>query len=165
MNYSAKILVGAFCLGAVTLQTSMSFGQAAKELVGTWSFVAVNVIDGEKKFEPFGPNVRGLLVLDGKRFSIIVMRDQLPKISTNNRMTATAQENQSIVQGSLAYFGSYTVDEAGKAIAMKVDASSYPNWTGTEQKRMYQLSGNDLVLTNPAGSVGGIATIRLRRSQ
>jgi hypothetical protein len=43
-------------------------------------------------------------------------------------MTATADENRTIVQGSLAYFGTYTLDDAKKMMVFKTDASTYPNW-------------------------------------
>jgi hypothetical protein len=165
MKDNVKSAVWALCFGTVALQTTVAFGQTAKDLVGTWSFVSITVVDGEKKSEPYGSNVKGILILDGKRFSITIMRDQLPKIASNNRMSATPEENKAIVQGSIAYFGSYTVDESGKAILIKIDASTYPNWTGTNQTRMYQWSGSELVLTNPAGSTGGVLNVRLRRSQ
>lgn len=164
MNRYFNRVVWSLCFAVGTLQASMSFAQSAKDLLGTWSFVSVNVVDGEKKFEPFGPKPKGMLVLDGKRFSIIVMRNELPKISSNNRMTATPDENRTVVQGSLAYFGTYTVDDAKKMLTLTTDASTYANWTGTDQPRTFQLSGSDLTLTNPAGSAGGVATIRLRRA-
>jgi Lipocalin-like domain len=54
---------------------------------------------------------------------------------------------------------------ADQTLNMKVEASSFPNWTGQDQKRTFTLSGDDLNLVNPAASVGaGFATIVLKRT-
>jgi hypothetical protein len=77
-------------------------------------------------------------------------------------MTATPDENKAIVQGSLAVFGSYTITADGQMTQMP-EASTYANWTGTEQRRTIRIAGDDMVLTNPTGSVGGVATVTLKR--
>jgi hypothetical protein len=48
-------------------------------------------------------------------------------------MQGTAEENKAMVQGGIAYFGTYSVVD--KVIVEKVEGSTWPNWTGTEQKR------------------------------
>jgi len=60
------------------------------------------------------------LIFDNyRRFSFILTRPDLPKFASNNRGTGTAEENKAIVQGSLAYFGTYSL--VGKFIKMHVD--------------------------------------------
>jgi hypothetical protein len=49
-------------------------------------------------------------------------------------MKSTPEENKAIMEGSIAYFGTYTVDEAAKTISMRVETSTFPNQVGTEQK-------------------------------
>ena len=41
------------------------------------------------------------------RFSITVVRSDLPKFASNNRMSGTRDENTAIVQGGITYFGTY----------------------------------------------------------
>jgi hypothetical protein len=154
---------GLICLAIVGLPASAQ--DQGKQLVGTWIPESVTVEDAGKKMQPFGPSPKGLFIFDGRRFSITIMRHDLPKMASNNRSTGTVEENQSIVRGSLAYFGTYTVSEADKSFVTHVEGSTFPNWSATDQKRMFQVSGNALTITNPAGSVGGVATVRLKRAQ
>ena len=65
----------------------------------------------------------------------------------------TPEENQAIVHGSIAYYGTYTMN--GTELVFHVEASSFPNWGGTDQKRTNViLTADQLTYTNPAPSVG-----------
>jgi Lipocalin-like domain len=93
------LLLLLFCFSAAD-----AFGQTAKELVGSWTLISVTVNRDGEKIEPFGPNPKGTMTFDsGGRFSIIVTRSDLPKFASNNRETATSEENKAVVQGSIAY--------------------------------------------------------------
>ena len=64
------------------------------------------------------------------------------------------------MQGSIAHFGIYAIDEAKGTISLRYDGSTYPNWTGTDQKRTnLTLSGDELKWTNPAPSAGGAPAV------
>ena len=41
-------------------------------------------------------------------FMLILQRATLPRFASANRMSGTAEENKAVVQGSIAYFGTYT---------------------------------------------------------
>jgi hypothetical protein len=72
------------------------------------------------------------------------MRSDLPKFAANNRQDGTAEENKAIVQGSISYFGTYTIDEAAKTLIFHIVGCSFPNWTGTDVKRPFTLAGDEL---------------------
>jgi hypothetical protein len=151
---------------AVALPGRDAAGQTTKELVGAWALVAVTVEQGGKKVEPFGPNPNGSLMLDANgHFSIVVVRPGVPKFASNNRVAGTAEENKAAYTGSLAYFGTYSTGEADRMISMHIEGSTFPNWNGTEQKRLFTLAGDQLTLTNPNGSVGGTTQIVWRRAK
>jgi hypothetical protein len=78
--------------------------------------------------EPFGPNVKGILVFDGTRFATQAIAANLPKFASNNRMVGTPQEYQAISHGVVAYFGTYTVNEADHMLTLHIERSSFPNW-------------------------------------
>jgi len=82
-----------------------------------------------------------------------------PKFAANNRAAGTAEENKAVVTGSLAHFGTYTVDEAGKSFTFQIEASTYPNWSNTAQKRAFSITGEDLTCTDPNASAGGRTTV------
>ena len=56
------------------------------------------------------------------RFMITVVRSDRPNFASNNRMRGTPDENNSVVQGSIAYYGTYTIDEATRVITVNVES-------------------------------------------
>src|ERR1700749_4589862 len=93
----------------------------------------------------------------------------LPKFASNNRETGTAEENKAIVQGSLAYFGTYAVSEPDKTITTHIESSTFPNWNGTDRKTSFNISGHELsthVVTGPLTSIGtGTAYVVWKRAK
>lgn len=133
---------------------------ARDRFVGTWTLVSIHYVtpDG-RKAEPFGPGARGLLHFDaGGRFATQVMAAHRRPFASNNRMTGTAEENQAMSQGVVAYFGTYTVDAANSILTLHIVQSSFPNWNGTDQARRFDFKGDELRYTaasstaNPAES-------------
>jgi hypothetical protein len=136
-----------------------------EQLVGTWTAVSViNTAANGAKTEPFGPNPKGLLTFESNgRFSLITVRPDLPKFGTNNRATGTVDENKAVLQGSIAYFGTYSVNEADKSYTVQVEGATFPNWAGTAQRRGLSISGDELTFVNSAGSAGGSNEAKYKR--
>src|ERR1700757_3400456 len=92
-----------------------------------------------------------------------------PKFASNNRETGTAEENKAIVQGSLAYFGTYTVSETDKTITTHIESSTFPNWNGADRKTSFKISGDELsvqVVSAPLTTVGtGTASLVWKRAK
>ena len=140
-------------------------GSLAKEIEGTWNLVSnYNEQDG-KRMEPFGANPRGMMILTaGGRFAIMMMKANLPAFAANNRLQGTADENQAVVQGTVAYFGTYSVlSENDKTISLRIEGSTFPNWVGQEQKRVMSVSSDQMNLTNPSAAVGGANYVVFKR--
>lgn len=155
--------------GAVVLSGASTVWAQQKglkqQLPGTWSVVSQYVDQDGKKTEPFGPTPKGTFMFDQNgRFSIVLVSSSLPRIAANNRMKATPAEHKAIVEGSLGYFGTYTVGDDG-TVTMKIEGSSYPNWTGESQKRTMVVKGDELRVTNPVANVGGTAHVVLKRAK
>jgi len=63
--------------------------------------------------------------------------NDLPKLAANNRDKATVERKaKAIVAGSIAYYGTYTVDEGTKTIIPTVEGATFPNMVGTDQSRI-----------------------------
>ncbi|MFI4987575.1 MAG: lipocalin-like domain-containing protein [Alphaproteobacteria bacterium] len=115
--------------GGVAQQPARTLKQ---QLVGTWTFVVTEATQPDgKKLLPFGPHPKGVNIFteDG-HFVQIQIADGIPKFASNSRINGTPEENKAVVQGSLALFGTYTVDEATRTIIYKVESSTFPNWIG-----------------------------------
>jgi hypothetical protein len=164
MNRPTILSISATTALGLALLPGNAFGQTAKDLVGTWTQVSnVTISQDGRRTEPFGPNPKSVAIFDSNgHFATITVRPDLPKFASNNRMQGTPEENKAVVQGSIALFGTYTV--ADKVVTLKVEASTWPGWTGTDQKRpIISFTGDDLKWTVPAASVGGVGEVTYRR--
>jgi lipocalin-like protein len=142
-----------FALGVIaalfgcTMLAAPAAAQKTKSVAGTYSAVSVPA---------FGDNPRGTMILtrDG-RYSIIITRAEMPKISAGARTKGTPEENKAVVDGSIAHTGRYTIEDGGKAITFHIETSTYPNWNGTTQKRPFSVKGDTLTYTVATPSTGG----------
>ena len=132
-----------------------------KELVGTWTIVSITQKKDGKTADLFGPNPQGRRIIDadGHVFFMVTSGD-LPKFASNNRAAGTPEENKAVVQGSIAYFGTVTADEADKTYTQHIEVCSFPNWIGTDRKSTYTINGDELIATTSASSVG-VGTVRV----
>jgi Lipocalin-like domain len=128
------------------------------QLVGTWTLLlADNIKDDGTHVPGYGPNPDGSLILtaDG-HYSLQIIRYGRPAFASKDRMAGTADENKAAVQGMISHFGTYTVDEAGKSLTFRIEASSFPNWGGTVQKRpITAVTDGVLTWNTPAPSAAG----------
>jgi hypothetical protein len=132
-------------------------GTLAQQIQGSWILVSIYNEQEGKKIDVFGPKPRGFMTFtpDG-RFMYILMRANLPKFASNNRMKGTAEENQAVIQGSHATFGKYNVVvDKEQTVNLHIEGSTFPNWDGQDQKRVMTVIGDELKITNPNPSFGG----------
>ncbi len=154
----------------VTLPSGDAVGQQKtlkEQLVGTWTYVSVDTVRPDGSRVPmYSPNPQGLASFDSNgRYMVLVARPDQPKFASNNRMEGTPEENQAVVQGSIAHFGRYTVNEADQTITFHIETSTFPNWNGAEQKRPFTVTGDQLKWTTPAASGGGSGEVVLKRAK
>ena len=121
------IAVCALALCAGTLATPGAIAQQKplkEQLTGNWTFVSS--IDTNKdgtKTDRFGPGAKGLLMLDPSgRFSFLISRANIPKFAAANINQGTAEENKAVMQGMIAYYGTWSVDEPSKILITNVEA-------------------------------------------
>jgi hypothetical protein len=137
-------------------QTSPS----AASLVGTWRVVLVdNVLPDGSRVQLYGPNPQGILTFDaGGNYALEIMRADRPRFAANDKSKGTPQEYEAAVQGTNAHFGRYSISEDGRSIVFHIEHASFPNWEGTDQKRPFTLSGNDLTYTVSTPTTGAKVT-------
>lgn len=165
-----KAMIGT-CVAAILTIVSLlanAFGQQrspAEQLIGTWILVSHEDVrkDGNKFF-PYGPSPKGVAIFDSSRFIITVMRSDRPKYAIELPSKGTAEENKATAEGTMTYFGTYSVNEASRVIAIHIEASSFPNWSGTDQVREFAISGDQLTLTARALATGGHADVVWKRA-
>jgi hypothetical protein len=136
-----------------------------EQLIGTWKLVSSDQVrlDGSK-LKRFGDNPTGINVFDANgRFFILIASADNSKIASNNaKNIASSNSNQAkleelggLIPESIAYYGTYTVNEAEKVIILHLEGSTFPNLVGTDQKRIItSLTADELRYTNPAAMPG-----------
>jgi hypothetical protein len=136
----------------LSLHANSASGQQSSlkdSLIGTWK-----VISWEQKkndgttLRQFGANPQGMAFFDaGGRYIITVMRSDRAKYASNSLWRGTVEENKATADGTQTYFGTYSVNEADRSIAIHIEGSSFPNWNGADQKRFVAISGDQLTIT------------------
>ncbi|MTW11745.1 hypothetical protein GM658_14155 [Pseudoduganella eburnea] len=147
---------------------SMAAQPSLKEqIVGTWTYVSVDLIRADGTREAlFGPDPQGQASFDANgRYILMTSRAGQARFASSNRMEATPEESKAVVQATIAHFGSYSVDEANQTITFHIQTSTFPNWNGTEQKRPFTISADELRWKTPASTGGGTAEVVLKRAR
>jgi Lipocalin-like domain len=114
------------CIACVTGASAQnkSFKDA---LTGTW--IIVSVFDQDEKGEkhnPWGNGIKGALMFDGKgRFAQIIIGERQAGLKSADPRKPDAPV--------LAYFGTYTVDETGTKVSVKLDQATNSIRNGASQ--------------------------------
>jgi hypothetical protein len=112
--------------------------------------------DGSK-LRQFGANPTGVNVFEANgRFFVLIASADESKIASNDPNNKTnSKEGGGLIPESIAYYGTYTVNEAEKVIMLHLDASTFPNLVGTDQKRIItSLTADELKYGTPAAMLG-----------
>ena len=117
-----------------------------EQVVGTWKLISAEDIDPKTgKWIPytFGNPPSGYFIYDATgHASIQIMTTPPVKIASPD--SPTPEEALAIFNGYIAYYGTYTVDDAN--ISVQVEGAWDPSQVGTNQARPYKLSGDTLII-------------------
>ncbi len=155
------------CL-AVGLSASDSLAQQKslkEQLVGTWTLVSSDQVRADgSRLKQFGANPKGINVFDanGRFFLMIASPGFLVIASADNTKSVSydpsktnSEEIGGLAVESIAYYGTYTVNAAEKVVILHLDASTFPNQIGTDQKRTISfLTADELKYSHPAAMSG-----------
>ena len=154
MNRRSILIIGAATalgLGLLPAGTVAQQKSLKDQLVGTWTVVSwLETFKDGSKLRRFGTDPKGVNIFtaDG-HFSIMYARPNLPKIASNDPMKPTPEEAIAITLGSIAYLGTYTVDEGSKTISFRIEATTLPNQLGMNQvRKITSLTADELSYTN-----------------
>src|SRR3954452_24080125 len=143
-------IVAMLCIGMGILEGDAAAQQQSlkEQLLGTWMLVAWDQVrpDGST-FQKYGVDPRGFHIFERSgRFFAMMARPDLPKIAASDPQTATPDDARAITAGSIAYYGTYSVDEAERMVILRMDASTFPNQLGRElPRRIVSLTADEMV--------------------
>jgi hypothetical protein len=143
------------------LITSVTTWAQTSKFTGAWSLVSVeNTNADNSKTFPYGEEPKGLLVLEQNGdYAVQILKAARPKVVSNNKNTATPEENAALVQGNNSHFGKFLIDENNHTITYQVEHAFFPNWEGRELKSSYTLTGDILKIFSNNTTNGGASAI------
>jgi len=141
-------------IGAIGYTAALQAAPPARErFIGVWKLVSCErkSTDGRIEF-PYGQKPVGRITYDrAGRMSAQLMRQgrrsTVPSGVSFIAANASGEEIREAVDGYIAYFGSFDVDEAATTVIHHVQACLVPGWVGADLKRTYRFSANRLTLT------------------
>src|SRR6476646_3690495 len=156
-----RCALGLFAIALVAIpafpNSSLAQGKSLKDqLVGTWIYVSSTGKrdDGSNVQRP---SLQGAVTYtaDG-RFHFITTRTDTPKVASSDPSKPTPEEAMAIASGSVAYTGTYTVDEATKTINANIATSTFANRVGAPNQRriISSITADEMKFTNPRTPAG-----------
>ena len=124
-------------------------------LVGVWRLKAFEFTDAEGNlFHPLGKRPSGALVVTKDGHAVISFSaSDRPKFATDDVFKSTPEERATAAQGFASFGGPCEVSDT--SITVRVEYSSFPNWVGGSQVRLYQTDGKKLTLRTPGARMFG----------
>jgi hypothetical protein len=122
-----------------------------EKLIGTWLQVSIDTVSADGTRRPlYGENPKGIVIYtsDGY-FSLMQARVDLPKLQSGLPSKATPDEAKAVIAGSIAYYGTYSLDEANNILSLDIHASTLANFTGNpgEKRTITSLTDTELKFT------------------
>jgi hypothetical protein len=118
-------------------------------LIGTWKLLSLErkTKQGDVS-KPFGGDLIGRLMYDkAGRMSAQWMRRDRTVSPETSVLSTTPEAAREMLNGFDAYFGTFDVDESTRTVIHQVQGCVNPNVIGTDRRRVYKFSGNQLIST------------------
>ena len=168
MNKTTRTLQACVSIVSFALAATLS-GQASAQaktpLVGVWKLVSAQNTDdkGATNIGSFGPKPNGrMMFTESGYYSSINTHPDLPKFASNNRMKGTPEENQAVVQKSIAAFGKYSVSPDGKVLTLHQEGGTWAVRNGKTETREMKLDGDKMSFLTRA-TYGGTSELKYER--
>ena len=165
IGHCGVIVAAAF---AILPSTAMSQSSSLRDqLVGVWVPTAHETTfpDGAKHHQ-FGDHPQGMMILDANGdYTQILVRPDLPKYRSNDRANAMPEEHAATVKGSVANFGTWSVDDTTKMLTYHIRGSTFPNQVGTDLKATVNVTGDEWTSTISKTTSGRQSVMTWKRAK
>ena len=136
------------------------------QILGAWTLVTADKLNYGARYQAFGQDQKGIAIFDASGRYVFSFADPgVPKFAGGNRTGGSADENKAAMEGALSHFGTFSINENERSFTLKIDGSSFPNLTGTEEKQTFTLSSDDLKWTTPETPDGSTFEFAWKRAK
>ena len=119
-----------------------------KKLVGTWKLISWKIKSTDAVIYPFGKDAIGYIMYNEDGYmSTAVMTADRTQFTSSDILGGNQEEKAVATDTHISYCGTYEVRK--NKVIHHVKVSSFPNWTGVDQQRTFELKGNRLLLSAP----------------
>ncbi len=118
----------------------------SNRLLGTWRLVSWEntSADGTISY-PLGRQPAGLIMYtDDGYMSVAVMRADREPFAAGDLLAGSSEEKARAAESYVSYCGRYELRD--DAVIHHIELSLFPNWSGIDQERLLEVTGNRLTL-------------------
>jgi hypothetical protein len=148
-----------FCSLLAVVCASAAESQGPVGLVGTWRLVSFEDVEDGKTIRRFSDKPLGLFIYtaDG-HMAIQIANPANPRCMAPGKKNGAGRKDdlpvpacspeqmQALLDGYVAYWGTYTVDAAAGVVIHHVKSDISNGYAGTDQRRPFRLDGDHLVI-------------------
>lgn len=151
-------MLSVYALFAVQL-ASAAESPAAAGLVGTWRLVSFEDVENGQTIHRFGDKPLGIFIYTADGHVAIQIANPAnpacvavgkkfgPGRKDDSAVPAcTPEQAQALLDGYVAYWGTYTVDAEAGVVIHHVQSDISGGYAGTDQRRPFRLEGDRLVI-------------------
>ena len=146
---SRKVFIGLVAAASTLMSTPhATIATTRNDLVGTWKLISYEDRPAGAPTEyPYGAKPVGLLIYDSSgHMAIQIMKTPPQKVASGNEYHLTPQEKIALVDGYVAYFGTYEVDWTKHVVTVTAQGDLYSVYIGAREERPFVLEGDRLTL-------------------
>lgn len=128
-----------FAIGLMlAMSPSIASADDLAKIVGSWRIVSsvIEDIETKERRNNFGEKPSGFIIFTREGRMVSIATGEGRKVPQNDEDRAAAYRSM------LAFTGKYRLE--GDKFIVKVDASWFEGWKGTEQVRLYKIEGDKL---------------------
>jgi lipocalin-like protein len=125
-------------------------------LVGSWRLLSWENVSADGTISyPLGREAVGMIVYtdDGYLFVAIMCPDRQP-FAGGDMLRGSSEEKARAAETYVSYCGRYEL--RGDTVIHHVELSLFPNWSGVDQERLVEVTGNRLTLRTRPFLLGGM---------
>jgi hypothetical protein len=145
----AMLVAASVVIGQATAGSQDDSDRDRSRLIGTWKLLSLERKTNQGDVsKPVGGDLIGRLMYDkAGRMSAQWMRRDRTVPPETSVLSTTPEAAREMLNGFDAYFGTFDVDESTRTVIHHVQGCVNPNVIGTDRRRVYKISGNQLILT------------------
>jgi len=153
MDFSRRFaLLAPLCLATAARAPAAAHDRPT--IIGTWELLSLYDENSGDEVDVFGPTPKGRLTFDKAGFFSFLILTSTPLISPRANRSTAPMTPASVGPGTLAYYGTYTVDET-QTIRFHIAHGLTDAWKNAVREATFDLSADRMSFVSSFASLTG----------